>query len=94
MSRQAKSLNSLNSGQEEAEQGEAGGGEGGLISRREHGRAARERFEGEGAYSETRKRAPKRPREEGTAHRWQTVHIAPAKRRVMDRMAKLAKGDG
>ena len=33
-------------------------------------------------------------REEGAAHRWQMVHIAPAKRRMMDRMAKLAKGDG
>ena len=50
--------------------------------------------EGEGTYSETRRRAPKKPREEGAAHRWQTVHIAPAKRRMMDRMAKLAKGDG
>jgi len=81
-------------GAEAAGQAGEGSGEAAEISRREHGRAARERFEGEGTYSEARRRAPKRPREEGAAHRWQMVHIAPAKRRMMDRMAKLAKGDG
>ena len=81
-------------GQGEEARGGAEGEAAGVISRREHGRAARARFEGEGAYSETQRRAPKRPREEAAGHRWQAVHIAPARRRLMERMAKLARGDG
>ena len=59
------------------------------VSEREHERVGREK---EGGYSETVRRAPKRGREEQQRNGFQVVHIAPAKRRLLQRLAGLPKG--
>ena len=50
--------------------------------------------EKEGGYSETARRAPKRGREEQQRNEFQVVHIAPAKRRLMERLEGMPRGDG
>ncbi len=71
------------------------------VGERAHERRARAHFETEGTYSEGKKRGAKRPRateghaaEGASAHKWQMIHIAPARRRMMERLQRLAKGDG
>ena len=61
------------------------------VSEREHERVGREK---EGGYSETVRRAPKRGREEQQRNGFQVVHIAPAKRRLLQRLEGLPRGDG
>ena len=61
------------------------------VSEREHERVGREK---EGGYSETARRAPKRGREEQQRNGFQVVHIAPVKRRLMQRLEGLPRGDG
>ena len=61
------------------------------VSEREHERVGREK---EGGYSETARRAPKRGREEQQRKEFQVVHIAPAKRRLMERLEGMPRGDG
>ena len=65
------------------------------VSEREHKRVGRVK---KGGYSETARRAPKRGREEqqrnGFHMGFQVVHIAPVKRRLMQRLEGLPRGDG
>ena len=76
---------------EKEEVGSAAQPGGERVSEREHEREGREK---EGGYSETARRAPKRGREEQQRNEFQVVHIAPAKRRLMERLEGMPRGDG
>ena len=58
------------------------------------GNLASSQTEKKGGYSETVRRAPKRGREEQQRNGFQVVHIAPAKRRLIQRLAGLPRGEG